>query len=149
MLTDQSHSQHCRVWKKVWTKSCAAQCYSTSSKIDRVENMVTDPSYLLNAVSLNYAISHSYFTASYNWMTVHKVLERMWKEAVESWLKVLCRNFSGGTEKSHAKPVSERWVFQATLNCQISEIQITCFIEWVKLLCHWRYSQYCCYEWLK
>jgi hypothetical protein len=37
--------------------------------------MVTDPSYLLNVASLNYAISHSDFTALYNWMTVHKVLK--------------------------------------------------------------------------
>jgi RNase P/RNase MRP subunit POP5 len=66
--------------------------------------MVTDPSYLLKAASLNYAISHSDFTEFYNWMTVHKVLGRMWKEEVEPWLKVLCRNFSGGTEKNHEKP---------------------------------------------
>jgi hypothetical protein len=50
--------------------------------------MVTDPSYLFNVTSLNYAISHSDFTASYSLVTVHKVLERMWKEAVEPWFKV-------------------------------------------------------------
>jgi len=76
--------------------------------------MVTDPSYLLNAASLNYVISHSDFTEFYNWMTVHKVLGRMWKEAVEPWLKILYRNFSGGTEENHEKPLSERWIFQAT-----------------------------------
>jgi hypothetical protein len=47
-------------------------------------------------------------------MAVHKVLERTWNEAVETWLKVPCRYFSGGTEKNHEKPLSERWVFQAT-----------------------------------
>jgi len=78
------------------------------------ENVVTDPSYLLNAASPNYAISHSDFTASYNWMTTHKALEMMWKEAVDTWPKVLCRNFCGRTEKNQEKPLSEGWVFQAT-----------------------------------
>jgi len=55
--------------------------------------MVTDPSHLFNAASLNYAISHSDFAASYIWMTVRKVLERMWKETVEPWLRVCCRIF--------------------------------------------------------
>ena len=36
--------------------------------------MVTDLSYLFNAASLNYAISHSDCTASYIWMRVRKVL---------------------------------------------------------------------------
>jgi hypothetical protein len=68
--------------------------------------MVTDHSYLFKTTSLNDTINHSDFTASYNWMTVHKVLERMWKESVEPWLKLLCRIFSGGNEKNHEKPVS-------------------------------------------
>ena len=77
--------------------------------------MVIDPSYLFNAASLNDTISHSDFTASCNWVTVHTVLESLWKESVEPWLKVVCRIFfSGGNEKNHEKPLSERWVFQAT-----------------------------------
>jgi hypothetical protein len=54
-----------------------------SSKIDRAEDMVTDPSYLCNTVSFNEAFSDSEYKASYNWMTGNKVLERMWKEAVD------------------------------------------------------------------
>jgi hypothetical protein len=32
-------------------------------------------------------------------------LERIWKEKVVAWLKVLSRNLSGGTEKNHENPV--------------------------------------------
>ena len=132
MLTDQSLSQHCRVWRKVWIKSCAAQCCSTSSKIDRAESMVTDPSYLFNAASLNYAISHSDFTASYIRMTVRKVLKRMWKEAVDPWLRLLCPNFSGETENNHGNG----GYFRQHSKWWTSKIQITCCIAWAKLLCH-------------
>jgi hypothetical protein len=81
-------------------------------------------------------------------MTVHKVLERMWKESVEPCLKVLCRIFSGGSEKNHEKPLSERWVFQTTFELlylqinyksksQALSIERSCFATEVTILLLW------------
>jgi hypothetical protein len=39
-------------------------------------------------------------------MPVSDELERMWKEAVMAYFKVLSRHFPGGTEENHEKPRS-------------------------------------------
>jgi hypothetical protein len=45
--------------------------------------------------------------ASFDWKTVNKELERMWKEAVTALFKVLQRHLSGGTEESCASFTQE------------------------------------------
>jgi hypothetical protein len=93
---------------KIWHNACQLimrQCTDllvTSPLPPQVTVRPADPRVSVHLL-FNGAVSNSDNMASNEWMTVNNELERMWKEEVFSYLKVLYRHLPGGTDENRGK----------------------------------------------
>jgi hypothetical protein len=65
-------------------------------------------SFVLISYSFNDAVSSPDYVPLNDWMIVNNQVERMWKEATESYFKVLSRNLPEGPRKSTKQEVLGR-----------------------------------------